>query len=69
MQTRFRPAVLLLSCLALTLLLTGCPKRPVATVASVKKTAEIAPARAGEKEEREKLQTPASAKTGLVHYG
>jgi len=34
MQTRFRPAILLLSCLALAVVLTGCPKRPVATLAS-----------------------------------
>ena len=34
MQKPLRPAVLLLSCLALALLLTGCPKRPVATAVS-----------------------------------
>ncbi len=34
MQRPFRPAVLLLSCLALALFLTGCPKRPVTSVAS-----------------------------------
>ena len=44
MQTRFRPAVLVLSCLALALLLTGCPKRPVATVASAPAPAAPAPA-------------------------
>ena len=43
MQTRFRPAVLLFSCLALALFLTGCPKRPVATVASA--PAPVAPRR------------------------
>src|SRR5215468_237645 len=44
MQTRYRPAVLMLSCLALSMLLTGCPKRPVATVASVPAPAAPAPA-------------------------
>jgi peptidoglycan-associated lipoprotein len=44
MQTRFRPAVLLFSCLALALFLTGCPKRPVATVASAPAPAAPAPA-------------------------
>lgn len=34
MQRPLRPAVLLLSCLALALFLTGCPKRPVTSVAS-----------------------------------
>ena len=41
MLTRFRPAVLVLSCLVLAVLLTGCPKRPVATVASA--PAPVAP--------------------------
>lgn len=41
MLTRFRPAVLELSCLVLAVLLTGCPKRPVATVASA--PASVAP--------------------------
>ena len=44
MQTRFRPAVLLFSCLALALFLTGCPKRPVATVASAPAPSAPAPA-------------------------
>src|SRR5262245_60728356 len=44
MLTRFRPALLVLSCLALTVLLTGCPKRPVATVASAPAPAAPAPA-------------------------
>lgn len=34
MRTRLRSALLVLSCLTLAVLLTGCPKRPVATVAS-----------------------------------
>jgi len=33
-RTRFRPAMLLLSGLALTVLLTGCPKRPVTPITS-----------------------------------
>ena len=41
MQTRFRTAALLLSGLAAMVLLTGCPKRPVATVASA--PAPVAP--------------------------
>ncbi len=44
MLTRFRPAVFVLSCLALAVLLTGCPKRPVATVASAPAPAAPAPA-------------------------
>ena len=44
MLTRFRPAILLFSCLALALFLTGCPKRPVATVASAPAPAAPAPA-------------------------
>ena len=34
MRKRLRSVLLLLSCLSLVVLLTGCPKRPVATVAS-----------------------------------
>jgi peptidoglycan-associated lipoprotein len=44
MQTLLRPAVLLVSGLVLTLLLTGCPKRPVATVASAPAPSAPAPA-------------------------
>jgi peptidoglycan-associated lipoprotein len=44
MQTRFRSALLVLPCLALALLLAGCPKRPVATVASAPAPAAPAPA-------------------------
>jgi peptidoglycan-associated lipoprotein len=44
MLTRFRPALLLFSCLVLALFLTGCPKRPVATVASAPAPAAPAPA-------------------------
>jgi len=43
MQTRLRSAVLVLSCLVLAVLLTGCPKRPVATVASAPAPAAPAP--------------------------
>jgi len=43
MQTRLRAVGVLLSCLVLAVLLTGCPKRPVATVASAPAPAAPAP--------------------------
>lgn len=43
MRKRLRSVLLLLSCLSLMVLLTGCPKRPVATVASAPAPAAPAP--------------------------
>jgi peptidoglycan-associated lipoprotein len=43
MRKRLRSVLLLLSCLSLVVLLTGCPKRPVATVASAPAPAVPAP--------------------------
>ena len=43
MRKRLRSALLLLSSLSLVMLLTGCPKRPVATVASAPAPAAPAP--------------------------
>jgi len=44
MRTALRSAVLLFPCLALALLLAGCPKRPVATVSAPAPSAPPAPA-------------------------
>ena len=43
MRKRLRSVLLLLSCLSLVVLLTGCPKRPVATVASAPAPAAPSP--------------------------
>jgi peptidoglycan-associated lipoprotein len=44
MRTRFESGVLLLACFALAMFVAGCPKRPVATVASAPAPAAPAPA-------------------------
>src|SRR5688572_17446675 len=44
MMTRFKPVLLVLSCLVLAVLLTGCPKRPVAMVATAPLPAAPTPA-------------------------
>src|SRR5687768_1237273 len=44
MMKRFKPVLLVLSCLVLAVLVTGCPKRPVARVATAPVLAAPTPA-------------------------